>query len=229
MLHLYDTASREVRELALREPGTVSMYLCGPTVYGPPHLGHGRATLVYDVLRRYLEWSGLTVRLVSNITDIDDSIINRANREQRPWQEITHKCEAVWFEAMGKINVARPTDVPHATEYVVEMVEMIGQLIDNGTAPVWYVDPQDPGQKYMGPYDNPLPHVLILTAIVVSVSVLAVALALIINIRRAYGTIEADQIDVMDQEDRLAEFHAGAALDAADAAEVAGVGGHRHD
>jgi cysteinyl-tRNA synthetase len=134
MLRLYDTASREVRELALREPGTVSMYLCGPTVYGPPHLGHGRATLVYDVLRRYLEWTGLRVRLVSNITDIDDSIINRANREQRPWQEITHKCEAVWFEAMGKINVARPTDVPHATEYVVEMVEMIGQLIDNGTA-----------------------------------------------------------------------------------------------
>lgn len=134
MLHLYDTATREVRELALREPGTVSMYLCGPTVYGPPHLGHGRATLVYDVLRRYLEWSGLRVRLVSNITDIDDSIINRANREQRPWQEITHKCEAVWFEAMGKINVARPTDVPHATEYVVEMVEMIGQLVDNGTA-----------------------------------------------------------------------------------------------
>ncbi len=134
MLHLYDTASREVRELALREPGTVSMYLCGPTVYGPPHLGHGRATLVYDVLRRYLEWTGLHVRLVSNITDIDDSIINRANREQRPWQEITHKCEAVWFEAMGKINVARPTDVPHATEYVPEMVEMIGQLVDNGTA-----------------------------------------------------------------------------------------------
>jgi multicomponent Na+:H+ antiporter subunit C len=105
-------------------------------------------------------------------------------------------------------------------------------VIDNGTAPVWFVDPQDPGQKYMGPYDNPLPHVLILTAIVVSVSVLAVALALIINIRRAYGTIEADQIDVMDQEDRLAEFRAGAALDAADAAELAGIGsagGHHHD
>jgi cysteinyl-tRNA synthetase len=134
MLHLYDTASREVRELRLREPGMVSLYLCGPTVYGPPHLGHGRANLVYDVLRRYLEWTGLTVRLVSNVTDIDDSIINRANLEQRPWQEITHACEAVWFEAMGKLGVARPTDVPHATEYVVQMVEMIGQLVDNGTA-----------------------------------------------------------------------------------------------
>ncbi|MDP2290036.1 MAG: cysteine--tRNA ligase, partial [Actinomycetota bacterium] len=134
MLRLYDTATREVRELALREPGSVSMYLCGPTVYGPPHIGHGRATLVYDVLRRYLEWSGLRVRLVSNITDIDDSIINRANRENRPWQEITEKCEAVWFEAMGKLGVARPTDVPHATEYVDEMVTMIGQLVDIGRA-----------------------------------------------------------------------------------------------
>ena len=134
MLHLYDTATRQVRELELREPGTVSIYLCGPTVYGPPHLGHGRATLVYDVLRRYLEWSGLRVRLASNITDIDDSIINRANRENRPWQEITHKCEAVWFEAMGKLGVARPTDVPHATEYVDQMVTMIGELVDIGRA-----------------------------------------------------------------------------------------------
>jgi cysteinyl-tRNA synthetase len=134
MLHLYDSAAREVRELALREPGTVSIYLCGPTVYGPPHLGHGRATLVYDVLRRYLEWTGLQVRLVSNITDIDDSIINRANRENRPWQDITHKCEAVWFQAMGQLGVARPTDVPHATEYVDEMVAMIGELVSIGRA-----------------------------------------------------------------------------------------------
>ncbi|MEQ1872651.1 MAG: cysteine--tRNA ligase [Ilumatobacteraceae bacterium] len=134
MLHLYDTATRKVRELALREPGKVSIYLCGPTVYGPPHLGHGRATLVYDVLRRYLEWTGLEVRLASNVTDIDDSIINRANKEDRPWQDITQSCEAVWFEAMAKLGVARPTDVPHATEYVDEMVEMIGQLVEIGRA-----------------------------------------------------------------------------------------------
>ncbi len=129
MLRLFDTATREVRELRLREPGTVSVYLCGPTVYGPPHLGHGRATLVYDVMRRYLESTGLQVRLVSNITDIDDKIIDRANREQRPWQDITHKCEDVWFRAMGRLGVARPTDVPHATEWVDEMVAMIGELI----------------------------------------------------------------------------------------------------
>jgi cysteinyl-tRNA synthetase len=129
MFRLYDTATSEVRELVLRTPGKVGIYLCGPTVYGPPHLGHGRATLVYDILRRYLEWSGLVVRLVSNITDIDDKIIDRANKEGRPWQEITHKCEDVWFKAMGKLNVLRPTDVPHATEYVDSMVSMIGELI----------------------------------------------------------------------------------------------------
>jgi len=134
VLHLYDTATREVRELALREPGKVGIYLCGPTVYGPPHIGHGRATLAYDILRRYLEWTGLDVRLVSNITDIDDHIINRAQREDRPWQEITTKCEAIWWQAMDAVNFKRPTDTPHATDYVVEMVDLIGQLIANGSA-----------------------------------------------------------------------------------------------
>ena len=134
MFRLYDTATSEVRELRLRTPGKVGIYLCGPTVYGPPHLGHGRATLVYDILRRYLEWTGLEVRLVSNITDIDDKIIDRANREGRPWQDITHKCENVWFDAMGKLNVLRPTDVPHATEYVDQMVDMIATLIERDNA-----------------------------------------------------------------------------------------------
>ncbi|MFM9122327.1 MAG: cysteine--tRNA ligase [Actinomycetota bacterium] len=134
MLNLFDTASSQVRPLKQRVPGQLSIYLCGPTVYGPPHIGHGRATLVYDILRRYLEWSNIKVRLVSNITDIDDQIINRANREQRPWQEITHKCESVWFDAMRRLGVQRPTDVPHATEYVVQMVEMIGTLMANGSA-----------------------------------------------------------------------------------------------
>ena len=134
MLRLYDTATGEVRELALRQPGQVDIYLCGPTVYGPPHLGHGRATLAYDVLRRYLEWSGLRVRLVSNITDIDDKIISRANREGRDAADIATRCEAVWFRAMRGIGVDPPTDIPRATEYVDEMVAMIGQLIERGCA-----------------------------------------------------------------------------------------------
>ena len=134
MLNLYDTATRQVREVQLREPGKIGIYLCGPTVYGPPHLGHGRATLVYDILRRYLSYRGIEVRLVSNITDIDDKIIDRAARENRPWTDITHKCESVWFEAMGKIGVERPTDVPHATEYVEQMVSMVGELISRNAA-----------------------------------------------------------------------------------------------
>jgi len=134
VLHLYDTATRQVRELAMREPGRLSIYLCGPTVYGPPHLGHGRATLVYDILRRYLEWSGIEVRLVSNITDIDDKIIDRAEREGREWSDITTKCENIWFRAMEGIDVLRPTDVPHATEWVDEMVDMISTLESSGAA-----------------------------------------------------------------------------------------------
>ena len=118
----------------MREPGRLSIYLCGPTVYGPPHLGHGRATLVYDILRRYLEWSGIEVRLVSNITDIDDKIIDRAEREGREWSDITTKCENIWFRAMEGIDVLRPTDVPHATEWVDEMVDMISTLESSGAA-----------------------------------------------------------------------------------------------
>ena len=95
------------------------MYVCGPTVYGPPHLGHGRFSLVFDVLRRYLEWTGLEVRYVSNITDIDDKIIDAGQRARagRP-EEIARSCEAVWCEAMDAIGVKRPTDDPHATAYV---------------------------------------------------------------------------------------------------------------
>jgi cysteinyl-tRNA synthetase len=134
VLRLYDTATRDVRELALREPGKVGIYLCGPTVYAPPHLGHGRQNVVYDVLVRYLRWCGLDVRLVSNVTDIDDQIIARAQKESRPWQDITAKCERVWFDAQARMGVARPDDTPRATEYVNEMVDMIGELLDIGRA-----------------------------------------------------------------------------------------------
>ncbi len=134
MIRLHDTASGTVRELALREPGKVGMYVCGPTVYGPPHLGHGRFSLVFDVLRRYLEWTGLEVRYVSNITDIDDHIIERANREGRTSEEIAVKCEAIWYQAMDAIGVKRPTVDPHATAYVDEMISLVEELVDRSRA-----------------------------------------------------------------------------------------------
>ncbi|MFZ4519471.1 MAG: cysteine--tRNA ligase [Microthrixaceae bacterium] len=129
MIRLYDTAARQVLPLEPRTPGEVSMYVCGPTVYGPPHLGHGRFSLVFDVLRRYLEWSGNRVRYVSNITDIDDKIIDRAEAEGRPWTEVTAEFEAVWWDAMDAMGVRRPDEDPHATAYVDRMVELISDLV----------------------------------------------------------------------------------------------------
>lgn len=134
MIQLYDTANQKVLPLQLRDPGKVSMYVCGPTVYGPPHIGHGRMTLVFDIIRRYLVWSGLDVTFVSNITDIDDQIINRANREGRDAAGIAVKCESIWWQAMDALNVLRPDHTPHATEYVEEMVELIERLVADDKA-----------------------------------------------------------------------------------------------
>ena len=134
MIHLYDTAAGAVLPLEPRRAGEVSMYVCGPTVYGPPHLGHGRFSLVFDVLRRYLIWSGLDVTYVSNITDIEDKILQRAADEGVPWQDVTERYERVWFDAMDAIGVLRPDHVPHATEYVEQMVEMIGELLERSAA-----------------------------------------------------------------------------------------------
>ncbi|MDQ3294762.1 MAG: cysteine--tRNA ligase, partial [Actinomycetota bacterium] len=134
MLHLFDTARGVVRPLEPRDPGKVSIYACGPTVYGPPHLGHGRNTLAYDILRRYLEWAGFEVTFVSNITDIDDNIIKRAATEDRPWTEVAERCEVQWYRAMAALGIRRPDHDPHATGYVDGMVALIGRLVERGLA-----------------------------------------------------------------------------------------------
>ncbi|MEI8051810.1 MAG: cysteine--tRNA ligase [Actinomycetes bacterium] len=134
MLNLHDTATGQVRRLELRDPGKVSMYVCGPTVYDLPHLGHGRFTLVFDVLRRYLIASGLEVTYVSNITDIDDNIINKAVREGRTEAEVAAEFEARWWEAMDALDVLRPDEIPHATAFVDSMVATISELIADGVA-----------------------------------------------------------------------------------------------
>jgi cysteinyl-tRNA synthetase len=132
VIKLHDTATGQVRELAQREPGKVTLYVCGPTVYDVPHIGHGRSVLTYDVLRRYLEWTGLEVRHVSNITDIDDKIIERAGEQGISEGELAREFEGVWWDAMDRLGALRPTDTPHATGYVEQMVAMIGELVDKG-------------------------------------------------------------------------------------------------
>ena len=134
MIKLYDTLTGEVRPLETREPGRVALYACGPTVYDHPHLGHARSALTYDVLRRYLEWRGLAVRHVANITDIDDNIINRARSEGRAEPEVAAAWEAVYIDAMAALGVLKPDDRPRATEWVDEMVDFIVRIMDAGAA-----------------------------------------------------------------------------------------------
>jgi len=118
VIRVHDTAKRQLVELEPREPGKVSMYVCGPTVYDVPHLGHGRFAVVWDVVRRYLEWRGFEVRFVSNITDIEDKIINRAREEGRPAEDVVADYTEAWFAAIDRLGVRRPDDVPTATGYV---------------------------------------------------------------------------------------------------------------
>jgi cysteinyl-tRNA synthetase len=110
------------------------MYVCGPTVDNLPHLGHGRFTLVWDVARRWFTFQGLEVHFVTNITDIDDKIINRASREGATEVAIARTYEDQWWEAMDALGVARPTDTPHATQYISEMVEFIAVLLSSDVA-----------------------------------------------------------------------------------------------
>jgi cysteinyl-tRNA synthetase len=110
------------------------MYVCGPTVYDAPHIGHGRFALVFDVLRRYLTFSGLEVTYVSNITDIEDRIIERAAERDVAPHELTATYEAAWWAAMDALGVLRPDEAPHATAYVERMVDLVADLVARGSA-----------------------------------------------------------------------------------------------
>ena len=129
-MRLYDTATTDLRELELRTPGEVSIYACGPTVYDAPHIGHARTAMTYDVLRRYLRWRGYDVHLVSNITDIDDRIIERAAAQGISEQELTNTWTEAYIDQLRELNIEDPDARPRATEYVTEMVDHIQRLVD---------------------------------------------------------------------------------------------------
>ena len=133
-VRLYDTLARAKVELVPREPGRLSMYVCGPTVYDVPHIGHGRAATTFDVIRRYLEWRGFAVTFVSNVTDVEDKIIARAAKTGSTEPEVAARFEAVHWEQLERLGVRRPDHVPHATEYVPSMLRMIEELVDRGHA-----------------------------------------------------------------------------------------------
>jgi cysteinyl-tRNA synthetase len=133
-VRLYDTLSREKVELVPRTPGAISMYVCGPTVYEVPHVGHGRAAVVFDVVRRYLAWRGFEVTFVSNVTDVEDKIIRRASEEGTTESEVAQRYEEAYWHELARVDVPRPDHLPRATAYIEPMIELIGELVADGRA-----------------------------------------------------------------------------------------------
>ncbi len=133
-IRLYDTVTREVRDLVPLEEGKVGMYVCGLTVQSEPHVGHVRSAVNFDLLRRWLEHRGLEVTLIRNVTDIDDKILIKSAEQGRPWYNLAYAMTRELQEAYDALNVLPPTYEPLATGHVPEMLELIGQLIARGHA-----------------------------------------------------------------------------------------------
>ena len=144
-LRLYNTATREVSALEPVTPGRVSIYHCGLTVQGPPHIGHIRKEVVFDVLRRWLVHEGLEVSIVANITDIDDKILQKGAEQGRDWFAVAYENERALHQAYDVLGCIPPTYEPRATGHVPEMLEMIRELIERGHA---YVAEDGSGDVY---------------------------------------------------------------------------------
>ncbi len=131
-LRLYDTAAREVRDFVPRLDGQASIYLCGATVQGVPHIGHVRSGIAFDVLRRWLTHAGLDVLFVRNVTDIDDKILRKAADAGRPWWEWAATHEREFSNAYDSLGVLPPSGEPRATGFVTQMVEYMERIIERG-------------------------------------------------------------------------------------------------
>jgi len=133
-LRLYDTKTRTTREFDPLRAGEVSIYVCGPTVQSPPHVGHARSAVAFDILRRWLTASGYDVAFLRNVTDIDDKILHNAGHEEIPWWALATRNTRAFTAAYDALNVLPPTGEPRATGHVPEMVELMHRLIDRGHA-----------------------------------------------------------------------------------------------
>ncbi len=133
-LRLYDTATRTVRDFVPLQLGKAGIYLCGATVQSPPHVGHVRSGINFDVLRRWLEASGHTVTFVRNVTDIEDKVLARASTEGVPYWVIAARNERAFSQAYDLLGCLPATYEPRATGHVPEMVTLIQRLVDRGAA-----------------------------------------------------------------------------------------------
>ena len=133
-LNLYDTKSRSISEFKPIKKGEVGIYLCGATVQAPPHIGHIRSGVNFDILRRWLIASGYKVNFIRNVTDIDDKILHKAIHEEIPWWQVAQKYERAFTDAYNWLNVLPPTYEPRATGHITQMIELISKLISNGSA-----------------------------------------------------------------------------------------------
>ncbi len=134
MLSIYNTLTGKKEPFHSLQPKTVRMYVCGVTVYDYCHIGHARSALVFDVIRRYLEFSGYQVEFVKNFTDVDDKIIKRANERGVSCNAITAEYIEAYYQDMGKLGIRRATNEPKATEHMAEIIELASTLIQKGLA-----------------------------------------------------------------------------------------------
>ena len=133
-LRIYNSLTRKVEEFIPLNPPKVTMYVCGITAYDSSHLGHARSAVIFDVLYRLLLYLGYEVIYVRNITDIDDKIINRANREGISWKNLTEKYTKEYQEELRELKVLSPTFEPKASDHIPEMISLIERLIELGYA-----------------------------------------------------------------------------------------------
>ncbi len=132
MLKLYNTLTRKKEEFKPIKEGEVGIYACGPTIYDYAHIGHGRSAVVFDILRKYLQYKGFKVKFVFNYTDIEDKMINRANEEHITLQQLADKFEKIYDDDYAELNVAKPDVKPLATHHIQEMISVIKRLEEKG-------------------------------------------------------------------------------------------------
>jgi cysteinyl-tRNA synthetase len=134
VLKIYNTLTRRKEEFIPMENKKVRIYVCGPTVYGPSHLGHARTYIAFDIIRRFLEYLGYEVKFVMNITDVHDDIIEEANRLNTSVFELSKKFTKIFFEDMEKLKIKKADFYPKVTEHIPDIVNTINILLKKGYA-----------------------------------------------------------------------------------------------